>query len=200
MTWVVDEADRRLTPNRYHADSQPWHVKPIEFMVYHFTAGELEPSIRWLCSLDAKASAHFVIAKTGRIVQLCSLDERTWHAGGRTSMWRGGRYVNDRSIGIELENWGKLKKAGDGFATWTAKHFEGEVFIGPDGAPWDAYPEKQLRAVVALTKQLVERFPILADGKDRLVGHQDVDPTRKTDPGPAFAWQRVRNAAKRATS
>src|SRR5690349_13936417 len=104
MTWLVAEGDRQLTPNRYSESNQPWHVRPIEFVVYHFTAGAFDGSLRWLTSVDSRVSAHFLIAKSGRIVQLAPLHDRTWHAGGRTSSWRGARFVNDRSIGVEIEN------------------------------------------------------------------------------------------------
>lgn len=204
--WVVAEAFRRLTPNRYGKVFQLNRVLPIELVVYHFTAGGFDGSVRWLTSKDSSASAHFVVAKSGQAWQLAPLTDRTWHAGGQTSKWRDKGQVNNRSIGIEIENWGKLTLKGDKLLTYKGTEHKGNAKVMPSGDAWDAYTEEQLIELEALTKMLVRVFPQLreTDGSvtgppsGRLTGHQDVDPTRKSDPGPAFDWDRMLAATKTA--
>src|SRR3990172_5334104 len=198
--WIVPVKFRRMTPNRYHKGFQTARVQPIELVVYHYTAGGFDGSLRWLTSRDSGVSAHFVLAKTGDLWQTSPLRDRTWHAGGQTSSWRKKGQVNNRSIGVESENWGPLKIKPDGVVTYKDLPHKGEVFMAPDGTAWDAYTEAQVLASEALTKALVGAFPILANDSGppngRLVGHQHVDPSRKKDPGPAFPWSRVIAAAR----
>lgn len=206
--WVVPEAFRRLTPNRYHRGHLARRIEPIEFIVYHYTAGSFDGSLRWLTSRDSRVSAHFLVKKNGEIWQMAPLDDRTWHAGGQTSRWREAGRVNNRSIGIEIENWGPLKARRRGSTTEVLTYrdlpYSGDVFEAADTQIWDAYPEDQIAAVEDLTRRLVEKLPQLreADGgvsgppDGRLIGHQHVDPTRKQDPGPAFPWARILLAAE----
>jgi N-acetyl-anhydromuramyl-L-alanine amidase AmpD len=197
--WLVPMALRRLTPNRYSRLFQFNRVHPIELVVYHYTAGGFDGSLRWLTSKDSGVSAHFVIKKNGEPWQLAPLTDRTWHAGGQTSKWRGKGQVNNRSIGIEIENWGKLELKGDKLLTHKGTEHKGNATVMPNGDAWDAYTEEQIQALEALTKELAHSFPQLRaiDGlalgppDGRLVGHQDVDPSRKIDPGPAFPWSRI---------
>lgn len=241
MEWLVPEADRRLTPNRYSAGHA--YVRPVEFLVLHFTAGRsVESSAAWLCNADAQASAHFVVGQA-RTMQLAALSDRTWHAGGKSSSWRGGT-VNGRSVGIEIDNLGKLTRStgavlrdltpaeaavyvdpttpaetcpacrqvlpgsGRGGARLRAavsgvtdaygKPYVGAVFVDDRDGLWVPYPVATVDRVVALVQQLRAAFPILSreDGGPgilpRIVGHSEVDPTRKVDPGPAFPWSRLR--------
>lgn len=108
-----------------------------------------------------EVSAHFLIRRTGEVVQFVSADERAWHAG--VSSWCGREHCNDFSIGIELE--------------------------GTDDAP---YEDPQYEALAALISLLRNYYPSIRS--DAIVGHSDIAPGRKTDPGPAFDWQRVRQA------
>ena len=172
MTWLVPPDRRRLTPNRRDAGDP--RVRPVEGIVYHYTAGAFAGSVAWLCDPRSQASAHFVISKAGEVVQLASLDDRTWHAG--VSTFRGRGMVNERTWGIEIEN------------------------FGPTAAGWDPYTEEQLVAAVVLTRDLVARMPnvveVRAAPQRFLVGHEHVAPTRKKDPGPAFPWGRIYAAAR----
>lgn len=194
--WIVPIPHRRLTPNRYHQGFRRDYCLPIEFAVYHYTAGGFEGSISWLCSVQSSASAHFIVKKDGEIWQLAPLTDRTWHAGGPTSTWRSKPAVNNRSIGIEIENiGGPLSRMLDQTPLDNRQRpYKAELTVKmPDGNIWDLYPESQILSVIELTQRLKVEFPTLADGAaDRLVGHQDVDPKRKRDPGPAFPWGRIR--------
>ena len=108
-----------------------------------------------------EVSAHFLIRRTGEVMQFVSTDERAWHAG--VSSWCGREHCNDFSIGIELE--------------------------GTDDAQ---YEDPQYEALAALISVLRNHYPSIRS--DAIVGHSDIAPGRKTDPGPAFDWQRVRQA------
>jgi AmpD protein len=105
-----------------------------------------------------KVSAHFLIRRTGELLQFVPCTRRAWHAG--VSAWRGRGGCNDYSIGIELE--------------------------GADDMP---FAEPQYRVLAELARALRASHPI-AD----IVGHCDIAPVRKTDPGPSFDWARFHNS------
>ena len=105
---------------------------------------------------DLRVSAHFFIARDGRLMQFVSADKRAWHAGA--SNWRGRERCNDFSVGIELE--------------------------GCDTLPFEA---AQYERLAALVRTLYAHYPI-----EDVVGHSDIAPGRKTDPGPCFDWARLR--------
>lgn len=108
-----------------------------------------------------RVSAHFLVRRSGEILQFVPCTRRAWHAG--ESAWRGRPRCNDFSIGVELE--------------------------GADEVP---YAGAQYGALVRLIRALRRAYP-LTD----IVGHADIAPGRKTDPGPAFDWQRLRAALER---
>lgn len=209
--WLVRPLDRLLSPNRYGPAYRPEYVRPVDLLVLHYTAGyAFGGSARWLANLvkdrdgntiPSKASAHFVVGRGGEVVQLVPLDERAWHAGGRSSRWRG-LPVNSRSIGVEIANLGRLTatEGGSLVDAW-GRAFDGPVFRAKDGSAWEAYTDAQLEAVAWLVESLVALFPVLAQEDaapgdlPRIVGHQDVDPTRKIDPGPGLPLAEIRSHA-----
>lgn len=211
MSWLVPETDRRLTPNRWHAGLRPTAIRPIEGVVYHYTASSgLEGTVRWLRSPVSKASAHFVIGRDGELLQLAPLTDRCWHAGGAPTgvgvKFRGAGAVNNRTLGIELVNIGPLERIRGVLQTVYGSTYDSArfgLFEGPHPLPrvkyrlWQPFPEEQLRTLERLVSLLVAEFPVLED-LDRHVGHEDVDPTRKMDPGPAFPWSRVFAAVERS--
>lgn len=133
-------------------------VKP-QFIVLHYTGMEnAEAAETLLCSPQAKVSAHYVVEEDGTIVQLVGEVYRAWHAG--ESFWRGITDINSHSIGIEIVNGGPLLNFPD-------------------------YPEKQIAAVIALCRSIIERYDILAQN---VLGHSDIAPHRKIDPGEKFPW------------
>ena len=103
-----------------------------------------------------RVSAHFLIQRTGALIQFVGCNDRAWHAGA--SLWKGREHCNDFSIGIELE--------------------------GVDDV---AYPAAQYTMLARLVRTLRRRYPI-----SDITGHSDIAPARKTDPGPAFDWARLR--------
>ncbi len=134
----------------------------IDTLVLHYTGMETgEAALARLCDGQAKVSAHYVIEEDGRVFALVPEEMRAWHAGA--SSWRGEADVNSRSIGIELVNPG---------------HEFG----------YRAFPGAQVEALIRLSRDILARHPIPARN---VVGHSDVAPTRKQDPGELFPWQEL---------
>ncbi len=157
------------------------------FLVLHFTSGaSAKSSIDfWRSTAAQGACAHIVIDRNGTVYQCRPFNKTCGHAG--KSQWAGFDGLNSCSIGIELANAGDnapLAKRWTKLPLVTAKHKNG----GKE-TEWEAYPEEQLRACEEVAKALVERYKL-----DDVVGHEDIAPTRKNDPGPAFPMQRLREA------
>lgn len=191
--WIVPEDQRRKAADKYAFGHAKW--APIEGVILHYTASKsFRATTKYLAKDDdAYASAHFNIARDGELAQLVSLDDRAWHAGGRTSKFLGRGNVNGRTIGIEMMNLGWLKiRNGLLFDAYGKPFVFGPIYENPMAEPhahWEAYPGKQLETLTLLLRTLATTFPVLRDDPaKRVVGHQHVDPTRKTDPGPAFPW------------
>ena len=159
-------------------------IKP-KFLVIHYTAGgSAAGAISWLTNRAAKASAHLVIGRDGAVTQLASFTQRTWHAG--RSAWAGLKGLNSHSIGIELDNRGPLN------GSEGAWHFHGrpvpdeEVLVAQhaNGGPtrgWHRFPDLQIEKALDVARVLVAHY-----GLRDVVGHDEIAPDRKTDPGPAF--------------
>jgi N-acetylmuramoyl-L-alanine amidase len=112
------------TPNisGYFKDGFP------DTIVLHYTGGSsLDSSIDWLTNANAKASAHFVVGKDGKIVQLAPINAITWHAG--ISQWNNRHSLNEYSIGIEIDNAGLLEKRAHGYATWFNKRIDDDQVV-----------------------------------------------------------------------
>ncbi len=178
--------EQRETPNRDgNIDSR--------YLVFHFTAGRSAlSSIDWLCNPDAKASAHLVLARDGSITQLAPFNIKTWHAG--ISHWDGLSGLNSHSIGIEMDNAGKLTRVGSTYRAWFQKEYpEDEVIHArhkneQEPAYWHAYTEMQIERAILLAELLTKEYNL----KD-VLGHDDIAPKRKNDPGPAFPLSNIRS-------
>jgi len=181
---VQEQANERISFKP--TDNKSAGVQPL-YLIMHYTAGlSLESAVNWFLKPEAKASAHFVIDRDGRIVQMVELDKRAWHAG--QSAWGSLQNMNEFSIGIELVNAGKLSRRGDGaWINWANVVIpSGEVLEAvhkneKTAAGWHIYPEAQVQAAVQLGTALHQAFQF-----QDVLGHEDIAPTRKTDPGPAF--------------
>ena len=161
-------------------------------IVIHYTAGRsAESSARYLCRDDVKASAHIVIGRSGEIYQLVPFDTIAWHAG--VSAYGGRTGLNKYSIGIELDNAGVLKKVGNEYQAWFGtKYPVNEVLYAThrnETAPryWQTYTDKQISTCRTVCELLIAKFNI----KD-IVGHEEIAPGRKQDPGPAFPLDKFR--------
>ncbi|MEO0818038.1 MAG: N-acetylmuramoyl-L-alanine amidase [Pseudomonadota bacterium] len=140
---------------------------PLDMLVLHYTGMETGAAAEArLCDPAAEVSAHFVVREDGVVVQMVAEDKRAWHAG--VSAWQGEGDLNSRSIGIEIVNGGHDFPASDGSLP--------------------AYPEAQIAAVISLCRAILARHDI---PRTRIVGHSDIAPARKADPGEHFPWQRL---------
>jgi N-acetylmuramoyl-L-alanine amidase len=165
-----------------------------EYLVIHYTAGRsAEESIGWLCDSRSRASAHVVIGRDGAVTQLVPFDQIAWHAG--RSAWEGRTGLNRFSLGIELDNAGRLTRRKGAWHHWTGspRYDDAEVLEAThrhESAPcgWHAFPPAQLDAALEVAAALVERY-----GLRDVLGHDDVSPGRKSDPGPAFPMQSFRS-------
>jgi N-acetylmuramoyl-L-alanine amidase len=138
---------------------------PIDILLLHYTGmPNAEAALARLADPKAEVSAHYLIDESGRCYRLVPEDRRAWHAG--ESIWQGARDVNGRSIGIELAN-------------------PGHEFGYRD------FPSVQMGALESLAREILARHPI---PPHRVLGHSDVAPTRKRDPGERFDWKRLARA------
>jgi N-acetyl-anhydromuramyl-L-alanine amidase AmpD len=176
-------------PSSYHS-SRGGH--PITAIIYHFTAGpRLEGTIRWFQDNPKKVSAHYVIGKDGRVVQMVPLNRAAHHAGSSSlAGCRGG--VNRCSIGVEIVNWGKLTKRGNAFYTHTDKLYTGPSPVLARNQFWEPFTDAQYDSLVRLTHYLLSNYPTIT----HITGHEDIAPGRKNDPGGGFEWNRI-NASLR---
>lgn len=134
---------------------------PVTMVVLHYTEMEREAALQRLTDPEAKVSAHYFISEDGEVVRLVDEDKRAWHAGA--SYWRGHKDVNSASVGIELDHPGHA--------------------LG-----YRAFAEAQIEALVPLLNDIVRRHDI---PRANVVGHSDVSPARKIDPGELFPWDRL---------
>ena len=138
---------------------------PVDMLVLHYTGMKsAEDALARLCDPNAKVSAHYTIDEDGTVYAMVPEDRRAWHAG--VSYWAGGTDINARSIGIELVNPG---------------HEFG----------YRAFAEDQIAALTTLCHSILMRHPIASA---RVLGHSDVAPARKDDPGELFPWARLAKA------
>ena len=162
------------------------------YLVFHYTAGKsATSSINWLTNPESKASAHLILARDGTITQLAPFTIKTWHAG--LSHWDGLSGLNGYSIGIEMDNAGPLKKVGDKYQAWFGTLYAEDQVIYVkhklDDEPrwWHVYTEVQIQKALELAQLLVRHYNL-----KEVVGHEDIAPDRKRDPGPAFPLEHVR--------
>lgn len=183
-----DLVSHRSTPN--HGG-----IMSPSYLILHYTAGRsVEGSVESLCTRKPRgnASAHVVLGREGQIVQLAPFNVVTWHAG--VSQWAGLVGLNSHSIGVEMDNAGLLKKVGNQYQAWFAKVYpEEDVTLaahrnGGPVSPWHAYTETQIERAMELAELLVEHYGLLD-----VLGHEDIAPGRKIDPGPAFPLAAVRS-------
>jgi N-acetylmuramoyl-L-alanine amidase len=168
-----------------------------QFVVLHYTAGRtLESSVESLCTKkpQGNASAHIVLGRDGRIVQLAPFNTVTWHAG--VSQWNGIDGLNHHAIGIEMDNAGLLHREGERCVSWFGKAYpDNEVVLaehrhGGGVRPWHHFTEVQIERALQLCEVLVAHY-----GLQDVLGHEDIARGRKVDPGPAFPLAAVRARA-----
>jgi N-acetylmuramoyl-L-alanine amidase len=152
---------RRIACPSPNHDARPDGAR-VDILVLHYTGMHTaEEALARLCDAQAKVSAHYTIDRGGAVYVHVPEERRAWHAG--VSFWAGERNVNARSIGIELVNPG---------------HEFGYV----------PFTDDQIASLIDLASGIVERHAI---PPRRVLGHSDVAPMRKSDPGELFPWARL---------
>ena len=162
----------------------------ISAVIVHYTAGgSLNSTVSWFRNPQAQASSHYVVGRDGSIVQMVELDQAAWHAG--KSEIGGRANVNKYSVGIEVCNWGKLRKEGDRFLTYTGNKYEGPTpFQDKQGGYWEPFTEEQYQAIAQICNHCLDKYKIT-----HITGHSDIATPigRKVDPGNAFKWDDLRS-------
>ena len=138
---------------------------PPDMLILHYTGMTSGPeALARLCDEQSKVSSHYMVEEDGRVFRLVPEERRAWHAG--VSFWKGESDINGRSIGIEIVNPGH------------------EFGYRP-------FPEAQITAVIELVADIRTRWSI---EDSRILGHSDVAPGRKIDPGELFPWKQLAQA------
>lgn len=135
---------------------------PVTMLVLHYTGmPDAASALNWMCDPVSKVSAHYCVTEDGQVIRMVDESKRAWHAG--VARWRGITDINSASIGIEIVNPGH---------EWGYRPF----------------PEEQISALIPLVGDVVKRHGIT---RGNIVGHSDVAPARKQDPGELFPWHRL---------
>ncbi len=135
---------------------------PVDMLVLHYTGMKTaQEALDRLRDPEAKVSAHYVVDENGEVYSLVDETKRAWHAG--VSFWNGESDINSRSIGIEIVNPG---------------HELGYV----------PFPDEQIHSVINLSKEIIKHNVI---PYKNIVGHSDIAPSRKRDPGELFPWKKL---------
>jgi len=181
------------------------NLDDLRFIVMHYTAGGSGAGTRDYMmksplekggnsGKEIFGSAHLLVDRDGTIWQLVPFNRRARHAG--ESQWKGLKSLNQYSVGIEIANYGWLDRQGDGTykRPETPRFKAKDVTLGrmPNGTEekgWENYTVEQLASVEAVTLALLDHYPTIHE----IVGHQEIAPGRKFDPGPAFPLQRFKN-------
>jgi N-acetylmuramoyl-L-alanine amidase len=162
-------------------------------IVIHYTAGPTaESAINTFKDPAVKASAHIVIDLDGSITQLIPFNKIAWHAG--ESSWLDRNRLNPYSIGIEIVNAGRLEKSGDRWRAWFGRTYGEEDVVKAVHRNekretwWHRFTEEQITATMELCKEIMNHYKIRY-----ILGHEEISPGRKIDPGPAFPLDKIRD-------
>ena len=151
-----------MKKNEFYSPNFNKRKKSIKIIIIHYTGMQSErESIIRLCNPKSKVSSHFLINQNGKVYRLVKDNEIAWHAG--KSCWGKYKNLNKNSIGIELVN--KGHKFG-----------------------YTNFSKKQLSSLIKICRSLIKRYKIK---KRNVVGHSDVAPLRKIDPGEKFPWKQL---------
>ena len=138
----------------------PRSPKKIIYIIYHYTGMSSEKkAIERLTNKNSKVSCHYFIKRNGQIINMVPDKFIAWHAG--VSNWKNHKNLNDKSIGIEIQNSGHSGK-------------------------YEGYSNKQIKSLLVLSKILKNKYNIKAKN---FLGHSDIAPGRKRDPGEKFPWK-----------
>ena len=141
-------------------NSNKRNIKQVKFIIFHYTGMKKESeAIKKLTNLQSGVSSHYFIKNNGDIVTLVPDLYIAWHAG--KSLWRNYKFLNNNSIGIEINNPGHQHK-------------------------YKKFSNKQISSLLRLSKFLIKKYKI---NSKNILGHSDIAPDRKKDPGEKFPWE-----------
>ena len=171
----------------------------IKFLIMHYTAEDYQGSLQELVH-KSKVSSHYLIPESHdksylddelKVLKLVNENERAWHAG--SSYWQGRRAVNDQSIGIDIVNLPMCERLPNEQTELTQrkallnnKLTPNKMCFFPD------YDPKQIELLIELSKEILKRNPDISP--TNIIGHSDISPQRKSDPGPRFPWYQLYQA------
>ena len=139
--------------------------KQVKLIVFHYTGMQSKvAAIKKLCNPQSKVSCHYFIDRIGNITKIVPEEFPAWHAG--ESSWKNYKFINQYSIGIELSNPGHSFK-------------------------YLKFSKKQIYSLKQLSKKLIAKYNMIASN---IVGHSDIAPLRKKDPGEKFPWKELANS------
>lgn len=172
----------RIVPSPNFRERLPEDV--VRYVIIHGTWMDDEAAtLKRLCDPVVEVSSHYFIAMDGEIVQLVSESHVAWHAG--KSRWGADEMLNGCSLGIELANSGPF--AGKVATAENEAQVTDEMWA--NAAP---YTDAQYQSLIRLLRDIMARHPKVTSAC--VLGHDDVSPGRKTDPGRHFDWQRLASA------
>ena len=186
------------SPNFYNPPFQTISKLPDSVVVHYTAMTSAAAAIKVLTTRKpngGNASAHLVIGKKGEVTQLARFDQRTWHAG--KSSYEGRKGYNNFSIGIEIDNVGWLKKQSNGNYSrmrlqkeYTEDQIVNEAHFNPKVKYiyWEKYTDQQIDVVFEICELLRQQYGIV-----EILGHDELSPSRKQDPGPAFPMDELRS-------
>lgn len=176
-------------------------ITPSYIVMHYSASGKAPGTISWLTRRDSiYVSAHIVIARDGKITQLVPFTVKAFHAGRST--WDGFANLNAYSIGIELVNWGKLQldTGSSDIVSYTGevvpernRIFQRHQSGKGNASWWETYTPSQIDSTLDICVALTKRYDIR-----EVVGHDDISPERKIDPGPAFDMDALKISIKNA--
>ena len=134
--------------------------KQVKFIIFHYTGMKNEyGALKRLTDIQSEVSCHYLIKNNGEIIEIVPDLYEAWHAG--SSSWKNYKSLNKNSIGIELTN-------------------PGHVF------GYKGFSKKQITSLIELSKNLIKKYKIVPKN---ILGHSDIAPERKKDPGEKFPWE-----------
>lgn len=156
------------------------------YIIIHYTSGcTSKKAFQSLSNYFRRVSSHYVISEDGTISQLVDESKRAWHAG--VSSWKEHSDINTHSIGIEIVNPGfsKINQAPciQNSNLWNTA--QGVIIPGSEFM-WYRFTEAQINSTISLCKEIIQKYNIKPK---HILGHSDIAPERKIDPGPLFPWK-----------
>jgi len=172
-------------------------IAPENIIIHYSMSGTVAGTVAHLTNPKSQVSAHIVIGRDGEEVwQLARFNQRAWHCGA--SEWKGKKSRNYYDIGIEFVNWGPIELDKDGktfHSKWgqvvPAEEVE-EATHKNETAPryWHKFTPEQLAKGAEIAREILTTYPTIED----VIGHDDIAPGRKSDPGPLFPMEDFRRA------